>query len=245
VLRGLSLSIPAGQTVAFVGLNGVGKSTLVKLLCRFYDPTSGSVTWDGEDLRDLDVVALRNRIGAVFQDYVAYELTAAENVGLGDVAGLHDRARIETAARRAGVHDTVTALPGGYDTMLTNAYYDEADRDDPSTGVVLSGGQWQRLALARAFMRNDRSLLILDEPSAGLDPQAEHDLHQRLRRHREDRTSVLISHRLGTVRDADVIVVIAEGVVVEQGSHEELLALDGDYARLFRLQADGYAAARG
>jgi ATP-binding cassette, subfamily B, bacterial len=243
VLRGVNLTIEYGETVALVGLNGAGKSTLVKLLCRFYDPTVGRITWDGRDLRDLDVATLRDRIGAVFQDYMAYELSAAENIGVGDVAALDDRPRIEAAAARADVHDVVTALPDGYDTMLTSAYYSEADRDDPQTGVPLSGGQWQRLALARAFLRDDRSLLILDEPAAGLDPQAEYDLHRRLRRHRRDRTSVLISHRLGTIRDADRIVVLADGVVVEEGTHRELLAVDRGYAKLFRLQADGYAAA--
>jgi ATP-binding cassette subfamily B protein len=243
VLRGVNLTIGYGETVALVGLNGAGKSTLVKLLCRFYDPTLGRITWDGRDLRDLDVATLRDRIGAVFQDYMAYELSAAENIGVGDVAALDDRPRIEAAAARADVHDVVTALPDGYDTMLTSAYYSEADRDDPQTGVPLSGGQWQRLALARAFLRDDRSLLILDEPAAGLDPQAEYDLHRRLRRHRRDRTSVLISHRLGTIRDADRIVVLADGVVVEEGTHQELLAVDRGYAKLFRLQADGYAAA--
>jgi ATP-binding cassette subfamily B protein len=241
VLRGVHLSIPHGRAVALVGLNGAGKSTLVKLLCRFYDPTAGRITWDGVDLRELDVAALRDRIGAVFQDFMAYELPASENVGLGDLAALDDRARIESAARRAEVHDAVMALPHGYDTMLSNAYYDDEDRDDPAAGVLLSGGQWQRLALARAFMRDDRSLLILDEPTAGLDPQAEHTLHDRLRQHRQGRTSVLISHRLGAVRDADVIVVLADGVIVEQGSHQELLAAGAGYAKLFRLQAAGYA----
>jgi ATP-binding cassette subfamily B protein len=240
VLRGVTLTVPAGQTVALVGLNGAGKSTVVKLLCRFYDPTKGSVTWDGHDLRDVDVASLRDRIGAVFQDFMAYELSAAENVGVGDVAALTDRPRIEAAAAGAGVHETLAALPAGYDTMLTNAYYGEADLTDTTNGVLLSGGQWQRVALARAFLRGDRDLLMLDEPTAGLDPEAEHELHVRLRRHRDGRTSLLISHRLNTVRDADRIVVLADGVVAEQGTHDELLERGGEYARLFTLQADGY-----
>jgi ATP-binding cassette, subfamily B, bacterial len=245
VLRGVNLTIPHGRAVALVGLNGAGKSTLIKLLCRFYDPTCGSITWDGTDIRALDVVALRDRIGAVFQDYMAYELSAHENVSLGDLAAMGDRERVVGAASRAGAHDIITSLPNGYDTLLSNAYYDEADRDDPRTGVLLSGGQWQRLALARAFMRDDRDLMILDEPSAGLDAEAEYDLNQRLRRHRSGRTSVLISHRLGSVRDSDMIVVLAKGRVVECGTHEELLAAAAGYARLFRLQANGYQHARG
>jgi ATP-binding cassette subfamily B protein len=240
VLRGVDLTIPNGQAIAIVGLNGAGKSTLIKLLCRFYDPVRGRITWDGVDIRDVDVAALRDRIGAVFQDYMTYELSAAENVGVGDVARLDDGARIEDAARRAGVHDVLAALPKGYQTLLTNAWYDEADRDDPTTGVVLSGGQWQRVALARAFLRDDRDLLILDEPTAGLDPEAEYELHHRLKRHRAGRTSVLVSHRLNTIRDADRIVVLADGVIVEEGTHADLVRHDGGYARLFRMQADGY-----
>jgi ATP-binding cassette, subfamily B, bacterial len=240
VLRGVTLTIPAGQAVALVGLNGAGKSTLVKLLCRFYDPTRGGVSWDGHDLRDADVASLRDRVGAVFQDFMAYELSAAENVGVGDVAALTDRPRIEAAATRAGIHRTLAALPKGYDTMLSTAYYGEDDLTDPTHGMLLSGGQWQRVALARAFLRGDRDLLMLDEPTAGLDPEAEHELHTRLRRHREGRTSLLISHRLNTVRDADRIVVLADGKVTEEGTHEELLDRGGDYARLFALQADGY-----
>jgi ATP-binding cassette subfamily B protein len=239
-LRGVDLSIPAGQAVALVGRNGTGKSTLVKLLCRLYDPTRGRITWDGVDLRELDLAALQERIGVVFQDYVEYELSAAENVGLGDLAALDDRARIEAAARRAGIHDALVALPDGYDTLLTRMYFDHADQEDPETGVLLSGGQGQRLALARAFLRDRRDLLILDEPSAGLDAAAEAELHHRLRAHRAGRTSLLISHRLNTVRDADTIVVLGDGQVLERGSHAGLLAAGGEYARLFRLQSRGY-----
>ncbi|HET8684387.1 MAG TPA: ABC transporter ATP-binding protein [Micromonosporaceae bacterium] len=240
VLRGVNLHIPAGAAVALVGLNGAGKSTIVKLLCRFYDPSHGTILWDGMDLRDVEVAQLRERIGAVFQDYMEYDLSAAENIALGDLAALADRRRVEAAARRAGVHAVLTALPQGYDTQLTRIFFGESDQGDAQTGVRLSGGQWQRLALARAFLRDQRDLMILDEPSAGLDAAAEHEVHSRLRQHRSGRTSVLISHRLGSVRDADLIVVLNDGRITEQGSHAELMAAGGDYAQLFRLQAAGY-----
>jgi ATP-binding cassette subfamily B protein len=240
VLREVNLSIPVSRAVALVGRNGAGKSTLVKLLCRLYDPTRGRITWDGVDLRELDLATLRERIGAVFQDYVQYELSARENIGLGDLAAFDDRARIVAAARRAGIHDTLVALPAGYDTLLTRMFFDNADKDDPETGVLLSGGQGQRLALARAFLRDRRDLLILDKPSAGLDAAAEAEIHARHREHRAGQTSVLISHRLNTVRDADTIIVLGDGQVVEQGDHASLLAGNGEYAQLFRLQARGY-----
>ncbi|MEU0878750.1 ABC transporter ATP-binding protein [Lentzea sp. NPDC005914] len=240
VLCGVNLTIPHGRSLALVGLNGAGKSTIVKLLCRFYDPSRGAILWDGADIRSFAVDELRARIGAVFQDYMKYDLTALENIGLGEVSAMDDRARVVAAAQRAGAHDVVTALPRGYDTLLSRMFVDEADREDPETGVLLSGGQWQRLALARAFLRDRRDLMILDEPSSGLDAQAEHEVHSSLRRHREGATSVLISHRLGTVRDASVIAVLTGGQVSEQGTHDELMFLGGDYARLFRLQASGY-----
>jgi ATP-binding cassette subfamily B protein len=243
VLRGVDLTIPAGAAVALVGLNGAGKSTLVKLLCRFYDPSRGSVRWDGVDLRDLDVERLRARIGAVFQDFMAYDLTARENIGVGDLAALGDLDRVRSAARAANVDEAVAGLPRGYETMLTRIFFQHEDRDDPETGVFLSGGQWQRIGLARAFLRRDPDLLILDEPSSGLDAEAEHDIHQRLRRHRSGQASLLISHRLNAVRDADEIVVLADGEVAERGRHDELIAADGRYARLFALQARGYGEA--
>ncbi len=243
VLRGVSWTIRAGESTALVGLNGAGKSTLVKLLCRFYDPVNGSIRWDGVDLRELDLAALRAGIGAVFQDFMAYELTAAENIAVGDVGAWLDSARIAQGASWAGCDGMLCALPRGYDTMLTRIYSSHEDRADPSTGVVLSGGQWQRVALARAFMRADRDLLILDEPSAGLDPQAEHAVHTRLRDLRAGRTSLLISHRLGAVRDADTIVVLGDGMIVEAGAHAGLIAANGAYARLFAMQAAGYNGA--
>jgi ATP-binding cassette subfamily B protein len=241
VLRGVDLVIPHGTAVGLVGLNGAGKSTLVKLLCRFYDPQRGAILWDGTDLRELSLDGLRARIGALFQDYMAYELTAAENIGLGDVTALSNEDKIRAAAVRSGADPTLRALPRGYKTMLSKMFAD--DPGDDSGGVLLSGGQWQRLALARTYLRDRRDLLILDEPSSGLDAEAEHAIHHGLRAHRAGATSLLISHRLGAIRDADTIVVLSGGRITEQGTHDELVAIGGEYARLFHMQADGYRTA--
>jgi ATP-binding cassette subfamily B protein len=240
VLRGVDLFLPHGKSLALVGLNGAGKSTLIKLLCRFYDPTSGTILWDGVDIRHVDAAELRSRISAAFQDYMHYDMTAAENIGLGDVEALGDPVRIETSASAAGVHEDLSRLPRGYDTMLSRTFFAEADKEDPETGVMLSGGQWQRLAIARALLRGRRDLMILDEPSSGLDAESEHAIHAALRRHREGRTSLLISHRLGVVRDADLIAVLSAGRVIELGDHGMLMEAGGEYARLFALQASGY-----
>ena len=232
--------LPYGRCTALVGLNGAGKSTIVKLLCRLYDPERGGVHWDGADLRRLRIDGLRRRIGAVFQDFMAYDLTAAENIAIGDIDALGDTERLRGAARWAGVDDTLAGLPRGYDTLLSRLFA-AAPGDDPAVGVPLSGGQWQRVALARAILRAEHAdLLILDEPSSGLDPESEYAVHERLRALRAGRTSLLISHRLNTVRGADHIIVLADGRVAEQGTHDELMALGGEYARLFAMQAEGF-----
>ncbi|MEV0386772.1 ABC transporter ATP-binding protein [Nonomuraea sp. NPDC050643] len=240
ILRGVNLFIPSGGATALVGRNGSGKSTLVKLLCRFYDPTRGAILWDGVDLRDLPVAELRQKTGAVFQDFMQYDMTAAENIGLGDLATIDDRKEIVRAARLAGIHESIAELPRGYDTLLTRMFSASPDAEGTDAGAPLSGGQWQRVALARGLLRDRRDLLILDEPTSGLDPMAEYEIHSSLHAHRAGLTSLLISHRLGTIRDADHIVVISAGRIEERGTHDELMALEGLYARLFRLQASQY-----
>ncbi|HSN91025.1 MAG TPA: ABC transporter ATP-binding protein [Anaeromyxobacteraceae bacterium] len=230
-LRNLSLTIAPGEKLGLVGENGAGKSTLVKLLLRLYDPTEGEIRYGGVDLRDMDPADLRGRIGAVFQDFVRYQFTAAENVGLGNPAHLGDRARIEEAGRRGGASSLVDALPQKWDTVLGGWF---------ERGHELSAGQWQKLAVARAFMRDEAEVLVLDEPTASIDAEAEHELFQRFQALAADRTAIVISHRFSTVRIADRIAVLHAGRLEELGTHAELLAKDGRYAHLFRLQARGY-----
>lgn len=236
ILRAASFRLAAGQTHALVGPNGAGKSTVVKLLLRLFEPTRGQIIWDGIDIRRLDPIALRRRMSGVLQDHVAYELTAVENITVGDIRYLGDTARGRAAADPAGILSAIDRLPGGMDSMLSTSREDKAER----TGTTLSGGQWQRIALARALMRRDADLFVLDEPNAGLDPDAEQQLHTALMGIAPGCTRLLISHRLGALRQADQIVVLKAGAVLETGSHDELMTINGEYARLFRLQASGY-----
>ena len=247
ILQGVSLRIEPGQSLALVGLNGAGKSTLVKLICGMYEPTEGAVLWDGIDIRELDAATLRARISAVFQDFMCYEMSAAENIAIGDLDAVDDEPRLREAASRTGVDRVLSELPLGYRTMLSRIFAIEQPTDSTEAGasasmigVTLSGGQWQRVALARALLRTEADLLILDEPASGLDARAESEIAASLRERRAGRSSLLISHRLNTVRDADHIVVLEHGRIIEEGIHEKLMLLGGAYAQLFRVQAAGY-----
>jgi len=234
-LDGLTFAIPAGRSLAIVGDNGAGKTTLVKLLARLYDPDRGAIAADDRDLRTLDPVAWRRRLSAVFQDFVRYELSAADNVGYGALGRQGDTTALERAADRAGALTLIEGLPDGWATTLSRRY---------AGGAELSGGQWQRVALARALFAVEAgaTVLILDEPTAALDARAEADLFDRFLDLTRGLTTVLISHRFSTVRRADRIVVLEGGRVVEEGTHDALLAAGGRYARMFALQADRFGA---
>jgi ATP-binding cassette subfamily B protein len=229
-VRHLSFALPAGQVLALVGENGAGKTTIVKLMTRLYDPDEGRILLDGHDLRAYDVEAVRGGIGVIFQDFVRYDLTAAENIAIGRIAARDERPRIEQAAERGRADEPILRLPGGYDQALGRRF---------RGGVDLSGGEWQKIAIARAYMR-DAAVLILDEPTAALDARSEYEVFQRFKALSAGRTAMLISHRFSSVRMADRILVVADGKVEASGTHAELLAQGGRYADLFALQAAGY-----
>jgi ATP-binding cassette subfamily B protein len=230
-IDGITLHVPAGTKLAIVGDNGSGKTTLVKLLARLYEPTRGRILLDGVDLREWDVETLRRRIGVIFQDFVRYQLTVGENVGSGDDRAYLDRARWAEASDKGLAAPFVDELPKAYDTQLGKWFKD---------GRELSGGQWQKIALSRAFMRKDADILVLDEPTAAMDAEAEVKIFDRFRELTADQIAIVISHRFSTVRMADSIIVLDSGKIIEHGSHAELVALGGRYATLFQLQAQGY-----
>jgi ATP-binding cassette subfamily B protein len=232
-LEDISLAIRPGEVTALVGPNGSGKTTLVKLLCRLYDPSAGTVTLDGVDLRDLDVVDLRRNLSVIFQDFAQYQLTVRENIRLGNVSLDPVDSAIEVAARDAGAHEAIMRLRHGYDTVL-GKWFDE--------GEELSIGEWQKIALARAFVR-DAQILVFDEPTSALDPQAEWDVFQHIKELARGRAVVLISHRFSTVRAADRIHIFDQGRIVESGTHDELVALKGRYAEMYEVQARAYQMA--
>ena len=230
-LADVSLHVPPGSKLAIVGENGSGKTTLIKLLAGLYRPTEGRVTVDGTSVTEWEPMALRRRIGVIFQDFVRYQLTVGENIGAGDEQAYEDRARWEVAAEQGLAAPVIDELPQRYDTRLGKWFKD---------GRELSLGQWQKIALSRAFMRKDADILVLDEPTASMDAAAEVAIFERFRERTKDQIAIVISHRFSTVRMADTIVVLDGGHILERGSHAELLAAGGRYATLFNLQAQGY-----
>ena len=229
-VRHLSFTLKAGEVVALVGENGAGKTTLVKLLTRLYDPDEGRILLDGRDLRDYGLDELRGSMGVIFQDFVRYNLPAGDNIAVGRIAARADHERIARAANRSQADEVIARLTGGYDQMIGKRF---------KNGVELSGGEWQKIAIARAYMR-EAEVLILDEPTAALDARAEYEVFRRFKELSAGKTAVLISHRFSSVRMADRILVLADGKVEAQGTHEELVAQQGRYAELFELQAAGY-----
>jgi len=230
-LEHISLHLKPGESLALVGENGSGKTTLIKLLTRLYQPTSGRILLDGQDLTEWDETALRQRVGVIFQDFARYQMLVGENVGAGDEQFFEDEPRWREAARKGRASEFIETLPAGYQTQLGKWFKD---------GRELSGGQWQKIALSRAFMRTRADVLVLDEPTAAMDAQAEAEVFEHFRQLARDRITILISHRFSTVRMADRIAVLDHGRMVEYGSHEELMRKDGRYAHLFTLQARGY-----
>jgi ATP-binding cassette subfamily B protein len=230
-LDNVSLHITPGESLAIVGENGSGKTTLIKLLTRLYTPTHGKISLEGLPLEEWDIDTLRRKIGVIFQDFARYQLIVGENIGIGDADNLDSENEIEIAAKKGMADEFVRDLPSGYKTQLGTWFKD---------GKELSGGQWQKVALSRAFMRSKADILILDEPTAAIDAKAEADIFAHFAELTANRISIIISHRFSTVRRADHIIVLEKARIMEQGSHEELLELGGQYATLFKLQAEGY-----
>ncbi len=230
-LKNINLHITPGESLAIVGENGSGKTTLIKLLTRLYAPTEGRILVDGLDLQEWDTNAIREKIGVIFQDFARYQLIVGENIGIGDVDNIDDGNQIEEAARKGMADEFVRDLPLDYQTQLGTWFKD---------GKELSGGQWQKIALSRAFMRSKADILILDEPTAAIDARAEAEIFEHFNDLTDNRISIIISHRFSTVRRADHIIVLEQAEVLEQGSHQQLLEMDGQYATLFNLQAKGY-----
>ncbi|MFT6092681.1 MAG: ATP-binding cassette subfamily B protein [Pseudohongiellaceae bacterium] len=230
-LKNISMHIKPGESLAIVGENGSGKTTLIKLLTRLYTPTEGSIYLEGLELGDWDIETLRQKIGVIFQDFARYQLIVGENIGIGDVDNIQDREQVEGAAKQGMADVFVKDLPSGYDTQLGTWFKD---------GKELSGGQWQKIALSRAFMRNQADVLILDEPTAAIDARAEAEIFAHFKDITANKISIIISHRFSTVRMADHIIVLEKSEIMEEGSHEELLQANGQYATLFNLQAQGY-----
>ena len=229
----MNLTIKKGEKVAIVGYNGAGKTTLTKLLMRLYDPTEGEILYNGRNLKEYDIPSLRSRIGAVFQDYKIFAATIAENV-LSDTCTEADREIVTDALTKATFNDKLASLEKGLDTHLTKEFFDE--------GINLSGGESQKVAIARIFAR-PYDLIIMDEPSSALDPAAEYELNHTILEYAKDKTVVFISHRLSTTRIADRILMFADGKLIESGSHDELMALNGKNAEMFLLQAEKYRTA--
>jgi ATP-binding cassette, subfamily B, bacterial len=230
VLDSFNFTLEPGQRVALIGENGQGKTTVVKLITRLYDPTEGQIQLDGVDLREYDLADLHAEIGVIFQDFMRYDMTARENIEVGRIGVHHTAAEIEYAAEKSLAKDVIAKLPGGYSQMLGRRF---------DLGVDLSGGEWQRLALARAYLR-DAQLLILDEPTAALDARSEFEVFERFAELTYGKMALLISHRFSTVRMADRIVVLESGRLVEEGNHQQLIALGGRYAAMFEMQAASY-----
>jgi ATP-binding cassette subfamily B protein len=230
-LEHITLHLTPGTSLALVGENGSGKTTLIKLLTRLYAPTAGRILLDGQDLALWQETALRERIGVIFQDFARYQMLVGENVGAGDEHFFEDEERWRAAADKGRASEFIATLPSGYHTQLGKWFRD---------GRELSGGQWQKIALSRAFMRTRADILVLDEPTAAMDAQAEAEVFEHFRQLARERITILISHRFSTVRMADQIVVLNRGRIVERGTHAELMQLNGRYAQLFSLQARGY-----